>query len=134
MKGTITMITPPDFFENGNLSVLFVHLSEQDQDAATRWLSEAQVLPDINFYIYSGEPNVTWFLYAQSRCEYKYIDFDSVNVITQALGGYVLGKNNVYYRTSDENLAAVYSHINQHRVPGVVKFLETSLGDQTSKS
>lgn len=134
MKGTITMITPPDFFENGNLSVLFVNLSEQDQDAATRWLSNKSDLNDINFYVYSGEPNITWFLYAMARCEYKYIDFDNAGIITQALGGYVAGKNNVFYHTSDENLAAVYSHINQHRISDIVKFLETSLGDQTSKS
>jgi hypothetical protein len=134
MKGIITMITPPDFFENENPSVLFVNLSEKDQDAATQWLGNAENLPDLNFYVYSGEPNAPWFLYAVNRCEYKYINFDTINVITQALGGYSLGKKNTFYHTTNENLAAVYSHINQHRVTDVVKFLETSFGNQTTKS
>ena len=31
MNGKITLITPPDFFENDNHSILFVHLNDTDQ-------------------------------------------------------------------------------------------------------
>jgi hypothetical protein len=65
-----------------------------------------------------------------SRCEYKYIDLTGLNYITQALAGYILAKKNVYYKVDDENIAAVYSHINNNRVNRVETFLESILVGQ----
>lgn len=134
MKGKITLITPPDIFENSNSSILLCHLTDEEQDAVSQWLSSAEVANDINLYFYSGEATPVWFLYALNRCEYKYINVDGVNLITQALSGYMLSKSNVYYKTDDVNLAAVYSHINSNRVNAVAEFLESILGAKTSES
>lgn len=133
MKGKITLITPPDIFENSNTSILLSHLTEEEQDAVSVWLSEHDIEEDLNLYAYSNEPNDVWFLYALNRCEYKYINIDGVNLITQALSGYMLSRGNVYYRTDNENLATVYSHINHNRVTDVKEFLESILGAQTNK-
>jgi hypothetical protein len=132
MNGKITLITPPDIFENGNISLLFVNLSEQDQDAVSKWLSDANIDENINIYFYNGEPNVTWFFHAIGSCEHKYIDLDGNNYVTSALSGYVLGKNNFVYKTTDENIAAVYSHINSNRVRQIEEFLERALSGQTT--
>jgi len=129
VQGKITLISPPDIFENSNTSILFSHVTEEEQDAISQWLSTATFKQDVNFYIYSGEPNATWFLYASNRCEYKYINIDCVNYITQALSGYTLGKSGTYYKTTDDNLASVYSHINSNRVNRVEQFLESILGE-----
>ena len=134
MSGKITLITPPDFYENSNTSVLFAHISDQEQEIISRWLAESDFVNNMNFYVYSGEVNVSWFLYALNRCEYKYINIDHVNYITQDLGGYILGKSGVYYRTDDVNLGAVLSHINNNRVESVEIFLESILGDQTNST
>lgn len=134
MSGKITLITPPDFYENGNLSILFCHLSDEEQDNVTKWLSINILKDDINIYFYSGETNIDWFLYASSRCEYKYINIDYVNYITQALSGFILSKNNTYHKTSDANLANVYSYINNKQVANVEQFLESVLGDQTKSN
>ncbi len=134
MKSKITLITPPDIFENSNTSILFCHLSDEEQDAVSKWLSKADVSSDINLYVYTDEATPVWFLYALNRCEYKYININGVNLITQALGGYILSRNNVYYKTDDANLAAVYSHINSNRVNSVDEFLESILGAKTSES
>ena len=133
MPGKITLITPPDFFENSNTSVLFAHISNEEQDVISRWLADSDFANNINFYVYSGEVNVSWFLYALSRCEYKYINIDCVNYITQALSGYALGKSDTYYKTKDTNLSAIYSHINGNRVDRVEDFLESILGAKTSQ-
>ena len=133
MNGKITLITPPDFFENGNLSILFAHIDDQEQDFISRWLAENPVNKNINLYVYSGEVNVSWFLYAMNRCEYKYINIDNVNYISQALQGYVLTKNDVFYKTSDENLVGVFSHINPNRLTQVEDFLKRVFGDKKSK-
>jgi hypothetical protein len=135
VSGKITLITPPDIFENSNFSVLFAHISDEEQDFISKWLAESDFQENINFYVYSGEVNVNWFLYALNLCEYKYINIDCVNYITQALSGHALGKNNVFYKTQDENLAGVYSHINSNRIDHVKTFLESILGgNKTSES
>ena len=68
MTGKITLITPPDIFENSNTSVLFAHITDEEQDVISRWLGNADFKTDVNFYVYSGEPNAMWFLYAMNRC------------------------------------------------------------------
>ena len=133
MSGKITLITPPDFYENSNPSVLFAHISDNEQEVISHWLAKSDFADNMNFYVYSGEVNVSWFLYALSRCEYKYINIDCVNYITQALSGYALGKSDTYYKTEDKNLSAVYSHINGNRVDRVEDFLESILGDKTNQ-
>lgn len=127
MDGKITLITPPDFFENTNTGILFYHLSDQEQDSVSRWLSESNVKQDLNLYVYTDETNLPWIFYASGRCEYKYINFDGMNFITEHLGSYLIARNDVFYRTSDENLAAIYSHINGNRVSKVEEFLERVL-------
>lgn len=134
MDGKITLITPPDFFENSNLSILFFHLSEEEQDTVSRWLSKADISQDLNLYVYTNETNLSWIFYAINRCEYKYINFDGMNTISQALGSYILAKNNVFYTTKDENLASIYSFINNNRVKQVEQFLEDTLIGQGNKS
>jgi len=129
VQGKITLITPPDIFENSNKSVLFSHITDEEQDTISKWLSSSDFTEDINFYVYSGEPNVSWFLYAMNRCEYKYINIDCVNYITQALSGYALTRNGTFYKTTDENLASVYSHINSNRIDRVETFLKSILGE-----
>jgi hypothetical protein len=127
MAGKITLITPPDFFENQNNSVLFVHLNEKEQDAVSLWLSNSEINTDLNLYVYNGEVDVRWALWAINLCQATYIDLDGMNNISTALSGYLLSKNSIYYKTEDENLAAIYNHINNNRVPNVEKFLESIL-------
>ena len=43
MEGKITLITPPDVFENESYSILFIHLSEEDQESVSRWLSTTDI-------------------------------------------------------------------------------------------
>ena len=133
MKSKITLVTPPDIYENSNKSILLCHMTDDEQDAVSHWLSKTDINEDINLYAYSDEPNAVWFLYALNRTEYKYINIDCVNLITQALAGYALSKSNVYYKTDDTNLAAVYSHINSNRVERIEDFLESILGAKTSE-
>jgi len=129
MTGKITLITPPDIYENSNTSILFVNLQETEQDLISRWLTEYKLNVDYNFYVYNGENNVSWFLWAIGCCQYKFIDMDNSNEITQALSGYILGKNNFYYKTSNENLASIYSYISNRRVLKVEHFLEQAVND-----
>ena len=128
MKGKITLITPPDIFENENPSVLFIHLNREEQDAISQWLSTAEIDYDVNLYVYDNEPNASWIFYAMAQSEYKYINLNETNFITKALSGYVLGKSNTFYKVDDEELANVYSHINNNKIDNIEIFLERVLG------
>lgn len=132
MSGRITLITPPDIYENSNVSVLFAHINDSDQELVSKWLADAELKTDVNFYLYNGEIEVPWFFWAVGCCQYKYIDLDEVNDITKLLSGYVLSKPGVYYKTQDENTAAVISHINNNRISSIEQFLERVLSEQNS--
>jgi hypothetical protein len=128
MQNKLTLITPPDFYENSNFSVLFLGITEQDQDAASKWLA-GNSYPDTNFYYYQGEPNIPWLLYAANRSDIKFLNFDSNGSIINIMGSYILGRPNVYYTTKDENLKQLMSHINNNFVDSIEKFLERAFDD-----
>jgi len=124
MNGKITLITPPDIWENENLSILLINLQDSDQIVVSEWLKNLDYDKNINLYFYTGEENTIWFLYALSRAKYTFIDVDQNSLVTHLLLGYVLGKNNVFYKTQNSNVSAVLSHINQNKITKVEYFLE----------
>jgi len=132
MEGKITLITPPDVFENESFSILFIHLDDGDQEIVSKWLSESEIKFNVNIYFYSGETDMPWFFHAMAISEYKYINLDSLNNITSTLSGYVLGKTNTYYKTTDENVVAICQHINQNRITKIESFLQRALNDKNS--
>jgi hypothetical protein len=130
----ITLITPPDIYQNSNDGLFLVNLSEAEQTAATKWLGEFKTEKDINIYFYQGETDVPWFLHSMAVTSYKYIELDKTIDLGFMLASYLLCKPNTYYASRDPNLLAVYNHINQNRVTGVVEFFERTLGAEEQQS
>ena len=128
MPMKITLITPPDIFENGNDSILFMDITDEEQDAVSKWLGNKELDIPVNIYFYQGEPNIPWLLHALSCTNFKYINLNNMSAVSTYMAGYVLSKSGVYYKTNDENVAALYSHINSGRVDGTDKFLERIFG------
>lgn len=125
MTSKITIITPPDYYENSNLSILFLGLSEEQQESATTWLGENDGnYPDINFYFYQGEVNAPWLLYALARADYKFLNCDSDHPMINIMASYALTRPNTYYTTKDDNLKSLMSHINNGYVSNITEFLE----------
>lgn len=124
MKGKITLITPPDFYETDAVSLLFMHVNEDDQDKISKWLFDAEIDYNINIYFYDESTNISWLLYANARSDFKFIDLDNRPTNTVNLSGYLLGKNNIYWKTEDKNLAEIFHHINQNRIINIEQFLE----------
>ena len=124
MDGKITLITPPDIFENDSYSILFMHLTEGDQEVVSNWLAESDIKENINVYFYDHEIDLNWLFHALNRCTYKYIDLNELNDVTRALSGYIIGKKDTYYKVDNESLSAVYHYINQDRITNITQFLE----------
>lgn len=120
----ITLVTPPDIFQNDNPSILLMNLVEKEQDLATQWLGNLDVDLNLNIYFYQNEPNAIWFLHSLATSSHKYIDIDNTNGMSEMLLGYLLSKPATYYKTKDTNKNSVFCHINQNRVDSVTDFLE----------
>jgi len=131
MDGKITLITPPDVFENESYSILFIHLSDEDQENVSKWLASSDIKENINIYFYSGEQDLNWFFHAMAISKYKYINLENLNNITSILSGYILGKKNIFYKTNDENVSAICHYINQNRITNIESFLERAFNDKT---
>lgn len=127
MNGKITLITPPDIFENDSKSILFLHLSDEDQEQVSKWLANATFDENINIYFYDNDLDLDWLFHSFSRCEYKFIDLDKSKISTHTLLGYFLGKRDTYYKTDNETTAEILSRINQNRITNINTFLERAL-------
>lgn len=130
MSSKITLITPPDIYENSNTSLMLIGLDDTDQDQASLWLGINAKDLDLNLYFYQGEPNMTWLLYALNRSNATFINLDTDKSIINIMGSYILGKPGIYYTTKDANMKALLGHINNNFVPDVETFLTKVLDGQ----
>lgn len=129
MANKITLITPPDFYENGNKSILLMGMTEEDMDVASAWLGE-QDLSETNLYVYQNENNMEWLLYAANRADLNFINLDSDSSIITYMASYFLSKPNVFYTTKDANLKALLSYISNSYVSNIKEFLERAFDGQ----
>ena len=124
MTMRLTLVTPPDIFQNNQESVMLVDITETEQDTITQFLGALDSSEHINLYYYQGEVNVPWFLHALACAQHKYINLDNMSSVTAHLVSYALSKSGVYYSTNDINKKELYSHINVNAVIDITEFLE----------
>lgn len=123
----VTLVTPPDFYENYNPSLLLINITEYEQEQASSWLANCDIDQQINLYFYQGENHVPWLMHALNCSSKVYINLESLSGATTLIAGYILGKNSVYY-TADDADYEIYNHINQRRVTSIEQFFESALG------
>lgn len=124
----ITLITPPDIFENGNPSILFMNITEEEQDISSKWFTEHTLKAPINIYYFQGEQNMLWLLHAVAVSKGVYLNCDNNSDFTKWITSYILSKHNAWYRAEDENFRALMSHLNQRSVQNITEFLEVHFG------
>jgi hypothetical protein len=127
--GKITLITPPDFYENENLSILLIGLDEDEQTSSTEWLGSAEIQTNTNLYYYQNEDAIEWLLYAIARSDAVYVNADADSYIVQAMLSYMIGKSHVYFSSNDENKIRLFSCISGHRVNNITEFLQGVFSD-----
>jgi hypothetical protein len=125
----ITLITPPDFYENSNTSLLVVGFSEEQQDASSKWLSDKSLSKDINLYFYQGEDTYEWLLYALARADYVYVNADNDNTTIQLMLSYMISRPHVFYSTASEQKRQLFGLISNSYVNTVEDFFERTLND-----
>lgn len=129
MNNKITLVTPPDFYENSNPSILLVGFDDAQQDQTSEWLGTNDFKSDINLYYYQGEDNIEWLLYALARSDRVFVNADCDYEVVQRLLSYMLGRPNVWYTTQNDELHQLFNHINGHFVNTVTEFFEGIFND-----
>lgn len=129
MPNRVTLITPPDLFENSNRSITVIDLTEEEQDNLSLALGQFPGDFDLNIYFYKGEQDVTWLFHAINVADAVYVNIDNQTSLTQLLGSYILSKSNVWYSTKDVSLKTLYSHINQKHVDTIDDFIKKVLNE-----
>lgn len=124
----ITLITPPDVFENENVSIVLMNITDEEQEQTSLWLSKKNLDIPLNLYYYQGETDVAWLLHAVAISKGVYLNCENNSNVTKWITSYILGKPNVWYRAEDENFRALMSYINQKSVNNITEFLEVHLG------
>ena len=125
----ITLITPPDYFENSNPSILLIGLNEEQQDQITVCLGNTDVSPDLNVYYYQDEDNLEWLLYALARSGAVFVNGDCENFTVRNLLSYILSRPTVYWTTKDEDLKKLFGYINGHYVNTIEDFFKGLLDE-----
>lgn len=134
MKAKITLITPPDFFENSSYSILLINPSDNDQEKITKFLSTLDSDENINIYFYLGEEAVEWLLYAVSKSKLTFFDLDNQTPISDSLKAYIVSHSTVYFQTRNKSLQDIYKFISNNQVPDVDYFLENLLKPNLEKT
>jgi hypothetical protein len=122
--GKITLVTPPDYFENSNISILLVGFSQKDQEDTSVWLKENDQTLDINFYYYQGEDTIEWLLYALARADYTYINCESDSLIIQKLLTYMVSRPGVFWSSQSEDTVKILTCLSNKQVNTIEDFLK----------
>jgi hypothetical protein len=130
MENKLTLITPPDYYENGNPSIMLISMTTEQQDAVSEWLTNNDTKTDLNLYTYQGENTMEWLLYALARSDYKYINLDSPDSITNIMATYILSRPNVFYSTANPDIKTLVSYLNNNCVDNIEQFFERVLSGQ----
>lgn len=120
----VTLITPPDFYENDTQSICLIGITEEEQDQISHQLGQLDSDTPLNIYYFQGENNMEWLLFALNRSDAIYINADAGTDLVKWMASYMLGKSNVWYTTSDVELKSLFSYINQRYVPDIKTFIE----------
>jgi hypothetical protein len=132
MANKVTLITPPDIFENSNKSIMVADLTDQEQDDLSLALGTFKGDFDLNIYFYKGEADINWLFHAVNTADYVYINFDNHSDIGHMLASYILSKPNVWYSTKNLNTQAVFSFINKKHVDNIQEFIEKVLDENSN--
>lgn len=127
MKNKITLITPPDIFQNSSLSVLFIDINDKDQETTSDWFYKNDNEVDLNLYFYSADKDPQWLLNALNRCDLTYIDIDDLSLEPNLLLGYILSKPNVHFQCRREEYLKTLKLVNTNQVPDIRYFLDEIL-------
>ena len=74
--------------------------------------------------------NVEWFLYALGRSDFKYINLDNEDPITNVMTSYIASRPEVYYHSENKDIVNLISYLNNNSVNNIEEFFERIFNDK----
>ena len=145
--GTITMVTPPSFFQNQNRSFCLVNLSRRDKDNFADQINKYFPKEDITIYLWDDnnfsnldpfggddpeyerylenwKPNqkgrdYSWLLNACRASTYIIMNMDYSSRPLMVWSGYILTLSKTFFINSNFDDAQAYAVLNRNKIAGV---------------
>tara|TARA_B100001113_G_scaffold262031_1_gene216961 strand:- start:1612 stop:2214 length:603 start_codon:yes stop_codon:yes gene_type:complete len=146
--GTVTLITPPSWFQNQDVSFCLINLSKRDKDSFADQLNKHMSKKNVNLYIwddnnFSGldpfgnesdaeyekylenwKPNqkgrdYSWLLNACRASTYIIMNMDYSSRPLMVWSGYILTLSKTFFINSNFDDAQAYAVLNRNKIAGV---------------
>ena len=145
--GTITMVTPPSFFQNQNRSFCLVNLSKKDKDNFADQINKYFPKEDITIYLWDDNnfsaldpfatddaeyekyletwaPNkkgrdYTWLLNACRSATTVIMNMDYSSNQMKVWSGYILTMSKTWFINSNEDDSASFGVLNRNKIQGM---------------
>ena len=145
--GTITMVTPPSFFQNQNRSFCLVNLSKKDKDNFATQINKYFPKEDITIYLWDDNnfsaldpfgtddqeyekylenwaPNkkgrdYTWLLNACRAATTVIMNMDYSSNQMKVWSGYILTMSKTWFINSNEDDSASFGVLNRNKIQGM---------------
>ena len=147
-EGTVTLITPPSWFQNQDVSFCLINLSKRDKDGFADQLNKHMSKKNVNLYIwddnnFSGldpfgnesdaeyekyledwKPNqkgrdYSWLLNACRTATYVIMNMDYSSNPLRVWSGYILTLSKTFFINSNFDDAQAYAVLNRNKISGV---------------
>ena len=147
-EGTVTLVTPPSWFQNQDVSFCLINLSKRDKDGFADQLNTHMAKKNVNLYIwddnnFSGldpfgnesdaeyekylenwKPNqkgrdYSWLLNACRASTYIIMNMDYSSRPLMVWSGYILTLSKTFFINSNFDDAQAYAVLNRNKIAGV---------------
>jgi hypothetical protein len=147
-QGTITLVTPPSFFQNQNRSFVLVNLSKKDKnnfaDAINKFMPKEDIViylwddnnfsaldplgddsdPEYEKYLENWKPNATgrdytWLLNACRAGTTVIMNMDYSSNQLKVWSGYILTMAKTFFVNSNQDDAQSFAVLNRNRISGM---------------
>ena len=147
-EGTITLVTPPSFFQNQNRSFCLINLSKHDKDNFANAINEHMPKEDITIYLWDDnnfsaldplgaesdpeyerylenwKPNskgrdYTWLLNACRSATTVILNMDYASNQLKVWSGYILTLSKTWFINSNQDDASSFGVLNRNIITGM---------------
>ena len=147
-EGTVTLITPPSWFQNQDVSFCLINLSKRDKDSFADQLNKHMAKKNVNLYIWDDnnfagldpfgnesdaeyekylenwKPNqkgrdYSWLLNACRASTYIIMNMDYSSRPLMVWSGYILTLSKTFFINSNFDDAQAYAVLNRNKIAGV---------------
>jgi hypothetical protein len=155
--GKITLVTPPDSFQNQNKSFCLINFSKKDKDSFADQLNQHMPNKDVNIYLWDDnnfsmektDPNYdacvkewehtqnnrdyNWLLNVCQTADITILNMDNISKALMPWSGYILTLSKTHFINSDAAEAKTLSVLNRNRTESLSQLFQQLTDNENKK-